>query len=125
MHEIFGEPISAYTRAQGVADGVLVDVSTMAKEAGIRFPVAMTAEVYASCVAVPKGLEGSQDVAGRLWDVVYLLSVACRRAKGERIKYRVRVRQTARSLETVELHSVCGPGDNAEPVITIMLPDQS
>jgi hypothetical protein len=26
--------------------------------------------------------------------------------------------------ETVQLKAVCGPGDNAEPVITIMLPDE-
>ena len=39
------EVISSYSRAQAIEDGVLVDVSTVAKEAGIKFPVAMTAAV--------------------------------------------------------------------------------
>ena len=40
------EIIYPYTRAQALEDGVLVDVSEIAKEAGIKFPVALTAAVY-------------------------------------------------------------------------------
>ena len=47
--------IFSYTRAQAIADGVLIDVSELAKEAGFRFPVAVTAGVWAECVAVPDG----------------------------------------------------------------------
>ena len=47
--------IHSYTRAQAIADGVLVDVSATAREAGIRFPVALTCAVYARCVTVPPG----------------------------------------------------------------------
>jgi hypothetical protein len=36
---IFGEVIYAYTRAQAIADGGQVEVSKVATEAGIRFPV--------------------------------------------------------------------------------------
>ncbi|MCE9563538.1 MAG: hypothetical protein K8U57_15970 [Planctomycetes bacterium] len=36
------EVIHSYTRANALADGVLVDVSETAREAGIRFPVALT-----------------------------------------------------------------------------------
>jgi len=35
--DVFGPVIYAYTRAQAIEDGVLVDVSKMAKEAGIKF----------------------------------------------------------------------------------------
>ena len=34
--EIFGDVIYSYTRAQALADGVLVDVSERAKRAGIK-----------------------------------------------------------------------------------------
>ena len=44
------EVIYTYTRAQALEDGVLVDVSEMAKEAGVRFPVALTATVYGKYV---------------------------------------------------------------------------
>ncbi len=62
--------IHRYTRADALRDGVLIDVSTTAAEAGIRYPVALTCAAWARCVAVPAGL-GCQDEAGRLWDVLF------------------------------------------------------
>ena len=43
----------AYTRAQALADGVLVDVTTTAQEAGIKYPVALTRAVWCRYVEVP------------------------------------------------------------------------
>jgi hypothetical protein len=34
--------IHRYTRAQAIADGVLIDVSAVARKAGITYPVALT-----------------------------------------------------------------------------------
>ncbi|MCY4511649.1 MAG: hypothetical protein OXG35_32490, partial [Acidobacteria bacterium] len=39
--------IHRYTRAQAIKDGTLVDVTETAREAGWRFPVALTAAVQA------------------------------------------------------------------------------
>ena len=44
------EVIYAYTRAQALEDGVLVDASEIAREAGIGFPVALTRAVWANYV---------------------------------------------------------------------------
>src|SRR3954447_15830505 len=63
--------ISSYTRAQAIADGVLVDVTETAKEAGFRIPVALTHAAWAEYVSVPEGVEG-QDEKGRLWDVLWM-----------------------------------------------------
>jgi hypothetical protein len=60
--------IHRYRRAQALADGVLVDVSATAREAGIRYPVALTRAAWERCVAIPPGVV-CQDEAGRLWDV--------------------------------------------------------
>ena len=68
---LFGPVIFAYTRKQAIADGVLVDVTETAKEAGFQVPVAVTHAVWAEYVAVPEGVEG-QDEAGRLWDVLWM-----------------------------------------------------
>ena len=68
----FGEVISEYSRRTAIEDGVLVDVSTTAREAGITFPVALTRAVWDRYVEVPEGLRG-QDERGRLWDVVYMV----------------------------------------------------
>jgi hypothetical protein len=75
--------IHRYTRAEAIADGVLIDVSGVAREAGIRYPVALTAAVWRRCVAVPPGVR-CQDEAGRLWDVLWLLRCAVGRSNPPR-----------------------------------------
>ena len=58
--------IYAYTRAQALKDGVLIDVTTMAKETGLKYPAAVTTAVWSKYVAVPDACPW-QDEAGRLW----------------------------------------------------------
>ncbi len=115
--------IFSYTRAQAIADGVLKDVSELAKEAGFSFPVAVTAGVWAECVAVPDGVEG-QDETGRLWDVLNMLRFEIARlgADCERVDFAVHVRNDNREGDPplVHLYALCGPGDGGEPVITVM-----
>lgn len=131
MTEIFGDVISQYTRADALADGVLVDVSTVAKEAGIKFPVALTRAVWDLCVELPDGEAGRcQDVNGRLWDVLWMLRVAIRRGmETDRLNYHLYVRNTDREKldhrDVVHLKALCHGGDYCEPVITVMLPDES
>jgi hypothetical protein len=118
------EIISSYSRAQAIEDGVLVDVSETAREVGIRFPVAMTRTAWTAYVEVPAGVS-CQDEAGRLWDVVSMLRFAIARSRGgPEIRYQLRVRNDNRRPRLVTLKSICGPGDEAEPVITIMLPEE-
>ena len=121
------EVISTYTRAQALEDGVLVDVSEAAKEAGIKFPVALTATVWGQYVEVPEGVAG-QDEAGRLWDILWLFRCAAARFNGNTLLFKLSVRSHNRerlgSRDLVTLKAVCGPGDTPEPVITIMLPDE-
>ena len=69
LAEVFGPVISSDTRAQAVVDGVQVEVSAKARQAGIRFPVFLTRAVYDAYVTVPPGVEG-QDEVGRLWDIM-------------------------------------------------------
>jgi hypothetical protein len=54
----FGEVIYSYTRAQALADGVQVDVTKTAQEAGIKFPVFLSRMVFDAYVAVPEGVTG-------------------------------------------------------------------
>lgn len=115
--------ISSYTRAQALADGVLVDVSKLAGEAGIVYPTAMTAAVWANYVQLPKKAEG-QDETGRLWDILNMLRLAIKGSgQTNQVQFSVIVKN-GRSTKPVQLKSICGPGDSAEPVITIMLPEE-
>lgn len=128
MTDLFGEPISVYTRGRAIEDGILVDVSEMAKEAGFTWPVALTRAAWNDCVEWNDKNRGCQDVNGRLWDVLWMASLAARRSSGSgRHHYSlVRVPNTPKAtvprLTHLVLHS--GPGDNAEPVLTIMLPEE-
>jgi hypothetical protein len=76
----FGEIIYAYTRKQAIADGVQVDVTRTAQEAGIRFPVFLTRSVFDAYVAVPEDVTG-QDEAGRLWDIIWMTRFAIQRSR--------------------------------------------
>jgi hypothetical protein len=118
--------IHSYTRADALRDGVLIDVSATAKEAGMQYPVALTAAAWAKCVAVPPGVL-CQDEAGRLWDVLWLLACAARRgAGGPEVRFCVHVRNDnrERTPPLVRLKAVCGPGDDGEPVVTVMMPEE-
>ena len=121
------EVIYTYTRAQALEDGVLVDVSETAREAGIEFPVALTRAVWVNYVEVPEGVV-AQDESGRLWDILWMLRCQIRRSQGDALRFQLYVRNHNRERLTrkdlVTLKAVCGPGDDAEPVITVMLPDE-
>jgi hypothetical protein len=108
LTEFFGEPIHSYTRHQAIEDGVLVDVSEMAREAGIRFSVAVTRRLWDEWI-VPDAAsaDAGQDQQGRLWDVLWMLRAAtcCRRRTDRR-------RQ--------QPHPLLSAAGGAAPVATIM-----
>ena len=125
--EPFGPVIYSYTRSQAVADGLQVEVSKVAEEAGIRFPVFLTRAVFDSFVTVPPGVT-AQDEAGRLWDVVWMLRFAIRKAQtGQaRLPFALYVRNDNHRPRLVKLVAMCGPLDidDPAPAITVMLPDE-
>lgn len=127
MTELFGDVIHSYTRADALEDGSLVDVTDTAREAGFVWPVAITRAAWVAYVAVPVGVR-AQDETGRLWDVVMMAHFAIKRSRagGERLPFKLHVRNDNRNrtppLRT--LHLVAGPGDQGEPVIVIMLPEE-
>jgi hypothetical protein len=68
-----------------------------------------------------------QDEEGRLWDVLWLLRVAIGRGGGgPEVRFGVHVRNDnqERTPPLVRLKALCGPGDNGEPVFTVMLPEE-
>ena len=127
----FGEVISTYTRAQALEDGVLVDAGSMAREAGFKWPVALTSAVWADCVAWTDDdqQQAYQDQSGRLWDLLFMASHAIRTRKdsGDRLLFQFyRVPRDGQSMEAelTTLKLMIGPGDNSEPVITVLLPNE-
>ena len=137
VEDFFGPVISSYTRADALADGMLVDVSEMAREAGFVIPVAVTRSVWDECVDWPEESEQGfgQSIDGRLWDVLWMAYYQIRSTRdhqSEDLLYQLNVIPTdikadadednMSKLTTLKIN--IGPGDNAEPVITIMQPNE-
>ncbi len=132
MTEIFGEPISTYSRAQAIEDGVLVDVTETSerKETGLSCSVAMTRTAWTRYVEVPKAAPW-QDQKGRLWDVLYMLAFALRRRRRESsdkallFQFMATPNEGKKSVPVLStLKAVCGLGDEGERTITVMLVDE-
>jgi hypothetical protein len=137
-----GEPVFGYSRAQAIVDGVLVDLTgatddrgqRLSQQAGFKLPIAITRTAWAKTIEAggrwrPDGdgevleLKGGQSLTGRLWDVLWMLRAACDRAgNADRVNFEVLVDVNGDGHnESVKLWALCGHGDDAEPVITIML----
>jgi len=117
MNKLFSDPdvvVFSYTRAQALEDGVLVDVSEWASPremmGGFTIPVAFTSAVWA-LVQAPEA--SHEDTRGRAHDVLWLASCAARMS---RTHFTVRL-----GNRDVRMWIHVGPGDEAEPVTTIML----
>jgi len=123
----FGEVIYGYTRKQAVADGMQVDVTTTAIEAGIRFPMFLTRAVFDAYVVVPAGVK-CQDERGRLWDVVWMTRFGILRSSKDnsRVPIALYVRNDHRAARLVKLIAVCSAMDidDPQPAITVMMPGE-
>jgi hypothetical protein len=132
LTDIFGPVISSYSRAQAIEDGILIDVSEMAREAGFKPPVALTSAAWEDCVAWnadDNKRQTYQDESGRLWDVLFMLhfAIQCSRNNNSTLLYKLRrVPRGGRGhlARDVTLKSIIGSGDTSDPVITIMLPHE-
>ena len=122
-HELFGDVISTYTRAQALEDGVLIDLTPWAKESGFKYPLAVTSAVW-GYLEPPVGLEGEgQSARGRPHDLLEMLRWAIRRQAGptDRVEFEVLFLMKPGRREKVKCWSVCGPGDEGEPTLTVGL----
>jgi Family of unknown function (DUF6573) len=132
LEDIFGPVIVSYTRAQALEDGVLVDASPLAKEAGFQWPVALTRAVWEDCVTWTEDdnrRQAYQDQTGRLWDLLFMAAMTIRahKGKGNQLSLTLcRVPRDGRSTqaEDVTLKILVVPGDHGEPVITILWPQE-
>lgn len=128
MYDLFqsADVVDSYTRKQAIADGVLIDVTDTAKEAGFRYPVAVTSNLWSKWIEPDATAQRyGQDAKGRLWDVLWLCVIASRKSEETLVRFSVIFRNGPgnKNRRQPVLWAVCGPGDTLSPVITIMLPE--
>ena len=116
--------IYSYSRAQAIEDGVLIDVTTQAKEAGFKFHTVVTDNLFYSYITPQAGLEGEgQSSSGRLHDLFMVLRTAILgKSATDYLELDVLFLMAPGRHERVRIIAVVGPGDHGEPVMTIMLP---
>ena len=106
MDEEFGwNMISAYSRAQAIADGVLVDITDVARECGFVLPCVVTSHLAGD-------LTGDA-LKALLWEFF------CKIQAGESEENGLCIMGS--TLGDVWLH--IGPGDTLDPVLTLMYPE--
>ena len=121
---LFGDLIHAHTRAQALADGLLVDVSRQASPAemrgGFTGPVAVTAALWSAIEAIPDSLAGVADSRGRLHDVLWLARVAAHR-RATSFAVHLPYAGTRKRVQTLRVD--VGPDDDGSPCVTIGFPE--
>ena len=127
MEEVFGPVIYAYTRKQAIEDGVLVDLmqDTMTEvcRQHYKYPIACTATMFAIMQKAVENKRHCNSYAGVLHDMLWMSRVMKRDLDPSTKIFRVKI-VGAERRSVFDFKMVCGPGDQAEPVITIMLPDE-
>ncbi|MDA3960663.1 MAG: hypothetical protein PF961_07720 [Planctomycetota bacterium] len=117
---LFGDIVSSYSRAEAIADGVLVDLSAIARQTPLRFPVAITNSAHESA-CVPTSATDLQ-IAQRAVIHSMLLAIAHPGSRQtDQIRFAVSVLAPDDTRREVSLTARIGPGDDPSPVITIML----
>lgn len=113
--------IYVYTRADALEDGVLVDVSELAKKAGFKVPVAITDTLHGRLEPSEEDKADGQDFDGRLWDVLYLASLGARKEIRDLLSFEVLIYES-RTYHLMKLWARIDGGDDGNPVITIGYP---
>jgi len=131
------EVIYAYSRAQAISDGVLVDMDAgdfgkgetgkqLRESLGIRLPIAMTSTLFGEIECNEEDTKVGQSLLGRFWDILSVFRYAALRNKSEsQITFPLAVfRADKGKTENVNVKAVIGAGDDGSPALTFMLPEE-
>ena len=125
--------IHSYTRKQAIEDGVLINITDVAHRFGFIIPVAVTQTVYNKYIDWSNEDTVRQkiklDINDRLQEILFMLRCAIKNYNldVDTLVYLIRViprdGQTIKSQHMTH-KTMMGPGDQCEPVMTILLPDE-
>lgn len=112
----------SYTRAQAIADGLLIDVTDTARSAGLNVLVAITPALWADILAVPPLHRAHQDVLDRLSAVLLQARWAMIDVADAWGSYEVAMPVGDR--ETYQVTMLIGPDENGNQCLMLMRPEE-
>jgi excisionase family DNA binding protein len=110
------------TRRDAIEEGELIEITHMGKDAGIVYPLAVSARA-AQCL-VPFPNIPQETVTENLWDTLHAFREKAKRTVETEFEFSVSLYQNG-LVPTITLKAAVSPGDDGEPVITIMAPEES
>jgi hypothetical protein len=129
MENIFAdcEIISRYTRADAIQDGTLIDITANFLEIShqlYKYPVACTASVWAIVEAAVASKKHCNDFAGVIWDLLWMSQKGVvKRIDDSQHIFRVII-TGAGPRRYYDFKIICHGGDQGEPVLTILMPQE-
>lgn len=109
------------TRQDAIDDGDLIEITRMGRDMGIVFPLAVSARAAQSMVPFPNIPQDT--VTENLWDTLHAFRDKARTTTEQVFEFQVSLYQNG-LVPTLTFKAAVSPGDDGEPVITIMLPDE-
>ena len=123
---LFGDTVYSYSRQDALNDGVLVNLNQFIpiKESPFKYPVACTNTVFNIIEQAVNNKKYCNDFKGVVWDIMYMASHGHMRKLNEStVLFKVIITGTGKK-KYHEFKCLCHPGDQGEPVLTIMLPEE-
>ena len=131
LTKTFGFPIYVYSRADAIADGVLVDL--MQQHGGTDFseicrqfykhPVACTEAVFNLVAKAVNNQSYANSFAGVMHDILHMSRAVGKPINESTVVFQVIIKGAGRK-SIYDLKLSVGPGDDAEPVMTLMMKEE-
>ncbi|RXE56185.1 DNA-binding protein [Methanoculleus taiwanensis] len=109
-------------RRDAIEDGELIEITRMGKDIGIRYPLAVSARAAERLVPFPNIPQDT--VTENLWDTLHAFREKALSTAAPELLFSVSLYQNG-LVPTLTFKATVSAGDEGEPVITIMTPEEN
>lgn len=124
MESIFGKVIYSYSRTQAIEDGVLVSIPANIYSKYFKYPVAITSSAWNLIEMAIDSPQHQNSLEGVLCDILWMSQRGItKRIDENQHLFQVIITGTGRKRSHT-FKIMCHPGDQGEPVLTVMMPEE-
>lgn len=116
-------PPNSYTRERALTDGMIIDITEQARSLGFKYPTAVTRAIWQEIITPPHFKASTE---GERISIILLAvrEAIARGATGSFIHFTLILPLIDGDEAEFPIIAACHPGDQGEPVITIMFQDE-